>query len=199
MLQCWLLYWAGNRWLTQKGWLEKVEWRGCLQRSSAGWRNRLLMVLTAEPETGAGQGVPSPAHSLRGQERAWLSKPKESSAVGVGRLAETGAEKGTDVSPGLAWRDPRQTFLSGHSQEFCGFPCLYPRKPPWSDPGQRAGWRGQRVDSQGKQRISFTPERCVRPDLCKRKSSRPSFSANLASAPSLPHYLLLCFLLVAPS
>lgn len=132
------------------------------------------------------------------RERGYQSQ-KRAQPSGVGRLAETRAEKGTDVSLGLAWREPRQTFLSGHSQEFCGFPCLYPRKPPWSDPGQRAGWRGQRVDSEGKQRISCTPERCVRLDLCKRKSSRPSFSANLASAPSLPHYLLLCFLLVAPS
>lgn len=91
------------------------------------------MVLTEEPETGAGQGAPSPSHGLGGKGRAWLSKPKESSAVGLGRLAETGAEKSTDVSPGLAWREPRQTSLSGHSQEFCAFPCLYPHKPPCSD------------------------------------------------------------------
>lgn len=102
------------------------------------------MVLNEEPETGAGQGVPSPAHGLRGQGRALLSKPKESSAVGLGHLAETGAEKGTDVSLGLAWREPRQTSLSGHSQEFCGFPCLYPHKPPWSDS------QGREQDDEGR-------------------------------------------------
>lgn len=84
------------------------------------------MVLTEEPETGAGQGAPSPSHGLGGKGRAWLSKPKESSAVGLGRLAETGAEKSTDVSPGLAWREPRQTSLSGHS----GILCLPLSLPP---------------------------------------------------------------------
>ena len=72
-------------------------------------------------------------------------------------------------------------------------------------PGQRAGWEGQRVVLEGKQSLS-TAERYVKPDLCKRKSNRPSFSANLASASSLPHlrveigwpHLLYCCLCVAP-
>lgn len=86
------------------------------------------MVLTAEQERG-----PSPSHGLRGRGREQLSEPEESSAVGLGRPAETGAEKSTHVSPGLAWREPRQTSLSGHSQEVCDVPRLYPCKPPWSD------------------------------------------------------------------
>ena len=91
--------------------------------------------------------MPSPSHGLRGKGKEWLSKPEESSAVGLGHPAETGAEESTHVSLGLAWREPRQTSLSGHSQEVCGFPCLYPSKPPWSDS------QGRELDDKGRELI----------------------------------------------
>lgn len=73
-------------------------------------RNRLLMVLTEEPETGAGQGAPSPSHGLGARGEHGYQSPKESSGVGLGRLAETGAEKSTDVS--RVWRGGPRADLS---------------------------------------------------------------------------------------
>lgn len=131
-------------------------------------------------------------------------KLKESSAVGEGHLAETRTENSSGLA--LVWRGGslgEEGRLSCCANKFCRFPSPRPYKLHGETPRAKSRVRRQRVDLQGKWRISHTAERSLKPG----KSNRPFFSANFMSAPLLPHlpteigwpYLLLYCLSVAPS
>ena len=110
------------------GSLQKGDGRGFNEGvlfKGAGTRKGRQQVMLSVPELETREAVSSPLVDLRGQGREQLPKPRESSGVEEGCLAETGAEKSSGVSPGLAWREPNRP-LSFCPQESRWFPSAHP-------------------------------------------------------------------------